>query len=662
MTDIASVFAADGLLARHLPHHEVRVSQIRMAEAIDAAIEKEGQLIVEAGTGVGKSLAYLIPFIMWAHEQDRKVVISTYTKTLQHQLVEKDLPFLKKILPFRFRFALAVGGQNYLCRRRLLQMQSHDLYESKEEARQMGEILIWERNTETGMRSDLAFEPSGSLWSRISREPDLCSGKKCTYRVECYYQRARKLLQGAHILVLNHHLYFANLSQNEHILPPYDGLVFDEAHTLEDVAVGFLGIDVAETRVKNLIDGLSSPRSRKGFLSRHEARESKTNEEALEAVESVRRGYTAFFDSVQNFFQEHTVSPLRLRAPHFVYNSLKEPLERLSQSLRSLKDRLDEEEERLEAAAFSNRASKLCQEIESIITMEEPEHVYWLELQKSRRLDRTSLRSAPVDIAGYLKSLIFDRVTPLVLTSATLSTEGKFEYIKERLGLEGMEELLLPSPFDFSQQAMIYCADDLPDPGKAQDEFQEKAFLRILELLRITGGRALVLFTSFRFLEFTYLRLWKELPDYTVLRQGEKPTYKLIEEFKSSEKAVLLGTNSFWQGVDIPGRALESVIITKLPFAVPDEPVTEARLERIRSENKEPFTCYQLPQAIIWLKQGFGRLIRSSEDRGLVAILDPRILRRSYGRKFIESLPRCLLTRHIKDVEKNWARHPASEQ
>jgi len=650
MVDINSVFGAGGLLAEHLPNHEVRQAQIRMAEAVSAAIEREGQLIVEAGTGVGKSLAYLIPFLIWTHGQNRKAVISTYTKTLQHQLVEKDLPFLKKVMPFRFRFALAVGGQNYLCRKRFMQVQSHDLYESKEEVRQMREILNWEKTTETGLRSDLSFEPAGALWSRISREPDLCSGRKCTCSVDCYYQRARKLLQGAHILVLNHHLYFANLSQNEHILPTYDGLVFDEAHTLEDVAVGFLGVDVAESRVKNLMDGLFGLRTRKGFLSRNEARDSEANEDALKAVEAVRQGYAAFFDSVQRFYQEREVSPLRLRKPHFVYNSLKEPLEKLSLSLRNLKDMIEDEDERLEAAAFANRASKLSREIESVVSMEEPEHVYWLELQKSRRYDRTSLRSAPVDVAGYLKSMLFDRVRPLVMTSATLSTEGKFEYIKGRLGIDGMEELLLPSPFDFRRQAMIYCADDLPDPGKAQDEFQEKAFSRILELLRITGGRALVLFTSFRFLESTCTYLLQELPDYTVLRQGEKPAYKLIEEFKNSEKAVLLGTNSFWQGVDIPGKALECVIITKLPFAVPDEPVTEARLERIRSENKEPFTSYQLPQAIIWLKQGFGRLIRSSEDRGLVAILDPRIVKRNYGRKFIESLPKCLLTRNVKEI------------
>jgi len=650
MADIASIFGADGLLAENLPRHEVRDSQIRMAEAVNDAIEKAGQLIVEAGTGVGKSLAYLIPFLIWAHDQKKKAVVSTYTKTLQHQLVEKDLPFLKKIMPFRFRFALAVGGQNYLCRKRLLQMQSHDMYESKEDARQMREILRWESGTETGLRSDLPFEPSPSLWGRISREPDMCLGKKCSLNVECYYQAARKLLHGAHILVLNHHLYFANLSQNEHILPGYDGIVFDEAHTLEDVAVGFLGVDVAESRVKNLIDGLFGPKSRKGFLGRNEARDSEACEKAREAVESVRKGYTSFFDSVQSYCSGSAVSPMRLRKPHFVYNSLKEPLERLSMSLKNLRDMLEDEDERLEAAAFANRASKLCREIESVISMEEPGHVYWLEHQKSKRYDRTSLRSAPIDVAGYLKSLVFDRVRPLVMTSATLSTEGKFEYISERLGIGEMEGLILPSPFDYRKQAVVYCADDLPDP-KLQDDFQQKAYLRILEILKLTGGRALVLFTSFRFLEFAYSGLQQELPDYTLLRQGEMPTYKLIEEFKESEKAVLLGTNSFWQGVDIPGSALECVIITKLPFAVPDEPVTEARLERMRSENKEPFTCYQLPQAIIWLKQGFGRLIRSSEDRGLVAILDPRVVKRSYGRKFLESLPRCVFTRHMKDIE-----------
>jgi ATP-dependent DNA helicase DinG len=647
MSQVEEIFAHDGVLARTVDHYEERSSQREMARAIEEAIERERLLLVEAGTGVGKSLAYLVPFILWARENGKKVLVSTYTKTLQLQLVEKDLPFLKEVLDTGLRYALCVGSQNYLCLRRLSKVRVHDLYESPGEGRQIKRIVRWESKTKSGLKSDLDFEPLTSLWSRICRESDLCFGQKCPYFGPCYYMHARRVQRDAHILVINHHLFFANLVSGENVLPPYDAVVFDEAHSIEEVAVNYLGIEVTNYRIKYLVDTLYNPKTKKGLLPG--LGEGLKIAEARQQVQNLRTASDGFFQEVAKKLVKEKV-PYRIRKAQWMENTLEDPLRRLEIALLQLRDRVSEEDS-LELSAFLSRVKEIREQLDSVLDMEEEEHVYWVNLEKRQVTPRISLNASALNIAQMLEALVFNRIAPLVLTSATLSTDGTFDYIKGRLGVGSAEVSILDSPFDYGHNALLYVAGDLPDP-KDVGSFQKKSLERMLKLLAVTRGRTFVLFTSFRFLEEAYEAFSSELSGFSLMKQGEKPQYQMIEDFKRMENAVLLGTNTFWQGVDVPGRALESVIITKLPFAVPDEPVTEARMELMQIQNINPFVNYQVPQAIIWLKQGFGRLIRSNNDRGMVAILDPRVVTKSYGKRFVDSLPRCRIACDLRDVER----------
>lgn len=647
MSKIESIFCRGGVLAQNVPSYEERPSQIEMARAIERTIEHEGQLLVEAGTGVGKSLAYLVPFILWARESNKKVLISTYTKTLQHQLVEKDLPFLKRVLDRGLKYVLCVGGQNYLCLRRFNQVLTGGLYESRQEATQINRIIKWKDRSPAGLKSELSFEPVPTLWSKISRESDLCFGRKCPYFSGCYYFVARALQRDAHLLIANHHLFFANLAAGESVLPPYHAVVFDEAHNLEEVAVNYLGVEIANTKVKYLVDTLYNPKTGKGLLQR--AGDGALAEEARRNVDEVRATNDFFFSTIVDKLEGKKV-PHRFREPRFIPDTLEAPLSRLEHSLRKLKDALPDEEQAMEIAAFESRVSELKENLTLVAGFLKPEQVYWVAVEKRPGNFRVSVNTSSIDIAESLKKLIFDRITPIILTSATLSADGTCDYIKERLGADSAETTILDSPFDYRNNALIYLARDLPDPNNNTDIFQKRSLERIVELLAITRGRTFVLFTSFKFMDEAYQLLQNELEGFTLLKQGDKPQYRMIEDFKALPNAVLLGTNTFWQGVDVPGRALESVIITKLPFAVPDEPLTEARMELMESKSLNPFVHYQVPQAIIWLKQGFGRLIRTRSDRGMVALLDPRIVTRSYGRRFLKSLPPCRISHTLKEV------------
>jgi ATP-dependent DNA helicase DinG len=649
MPGIDDIFGEKGLLSHHIARYENRPVQVEMARAIEKIIEDERQLIVEAGTGVGKSLAYLVPFIFWAHRDSMKVLVSTYTKALQLQLMEKDLPFLQAMLGIPFRFALCMGGQNYLCLRRFNQVNSNGLFESLDEAREMKRIVEWRENSVSGLKSELSFEPLPSLWSRISRESDLCAGWKCPLNSHCYYQEARARQKESHILVANHHLFFANLASGERVLPPYNAVVFDEAHNIEEVAAHYLGIEVSTTRLKHLLDSLYNPRTGRGLLARAATDDAMMLEAGKKAVQDMRTCADIFFDEVVNKFRSMK-PPYRLREGQWIFNSLKEPLERLAAPLKRLGGSVAGDDEQIELGAYLGRIEVISKEVAILIEHSEPEYVYWAELQRRGTGYRTVLHGAPINVASLLEERVFNETAPLVLTSATLSTAGSFDYLKGRLGISSPEELLLDSPFNYRENTLLYLSSDLPDPGREAEDFERMVIMRVKELLDITGGRTFVLFTSLRLLDRAYEFLCREARDVTLLRQGDMPHHRMIENFKEDERAVLLGTNTFWQGVDIPGRALEAVIITKLPFAVPDDPLTEARIEFMESQHLEPFTSYQLPQAIIWLKQGFGRLIRSHDDRGMVAILDPRVVKRSYGRKFISSLPACSRTGALSDV------------
>ena len=667
--DIERILGEEGLVAKSLKHYEKREEQIEMLKAVELAISSSSHLIVEAGTGVGKSLAYLIPFIYWATEEKKRVVISTYTKALQQQLVEKDLPFLEEALKINFKFALCLGGQNYLCLRRCLQPALLGLFDSRKKANEINKILRWQEKTKIGLRGELPFEPEDEVWDKVCRQPDLCLGKRCPQRNDCYYNKAKQKEYRSQILVTNHHLYFANLASGEQVLPDFEAVVFDEAQTLENVATSYLGIEVSNFKIKYLLDSIFNSRTGKGLLTRIDT-DKKRREDLEKALNEVRSTADIFFSSLDKAFSAETEdrgkmsedrskmsNTKRIRKKDFIYNYLAEPLSSLSSNLKSLLSGLKEDEERIEVEALLSGSNKIKEDLEAIIKQNLKEHVYWLEIIKRQKYSKYTLHSAPISVADEFKRKVFDKVKTVVLTSATLATNGSFDYIKGRIGLEKCREALLFSPFNYSQNVFLHISTSSPDPKAEAELYETHLMNQLKEILSITGGRTFILFTNFKMLNKMYERLKEEFPENCLLKQGELPSYRLVEKFKEEGTSVLLGTNTFWQGIDVPGPALECVVITKLPFAVPDEPLTEAKMEMLREQNKNPFIHYQLPQAIIMLKQGFGRLIRSKEDKGMVAILDPRIKTRFYGQAFLKSLPACKEVTDLEEVREFFSKN-----
>ncbi len=627
------IFNETGLIARTMNGaYEHRPQQIQMAEAVEKALEAKTHLIAEAGTGVGKSLAYLVPLIVWARDTNQRAVVATYTKALQQQLVDKDLPFLRRVLG-DFRFALSVGGENYLCLRRFDQLRMGDLYEQNE-VEPLNRLFAWSAVTRTGLRSDLDSEPPASLWAKACRQTDLCFGKDCSYYRDCYYLKARAIEQQAHILVANHHLFFADMATGGNVLPFHKVVVFDEAHQVEEVATDYLGMEVSNYSVRYLLDGLLSQRTRKGLLTR--IRDQGSEAQILRGmVDGLRVVSDNFFLHLHPMLEKESV--LRVRKPGLVTDILSEPLLELSDALLGLT--VETHEEEMEVKAFAGRAQALASAVRVNLDQSAEGFVYWAE----REHHRYRLVASPIDVAGTLREGLFGKAETVVLTSATLSAAGSFTYIKGRLGLDAPGELLLDSPFDFENQALLYIASGLED--QQAEGFQGKFEEELKSLLFVTRGRTLVLFTSYGHLRKSAETLRREMPGLGVLCQGEMPAYRLVEQFKAAQNCVLLGTASFWQGIDIPGEALECVVIAKLPFAVPDDPIIEARMERL----KNPFFEFQVPQATLLFRQGFGRLIRTKTDRGAVAVLDSRIMTKNYGKWFLRSIPKCRITDDRKE-------------
>jgi ATP-dependent DNA helicase DinG len=630
------IFGEAGIIAQTMrTGYEHRPQQVAMAEVVERALHASSHLIVEAGTGVGKSLAYLVPLILWARETNQRAVVATYTKALQQQLVDKDLPFLRKVLG-DFRYALSVGGENYLCLRRFDQLRMGDLYEQNE-IEPLNRLFAWSTITRTGMRSDLDIEPPAGLWAKACRQGDLCFGKDCSYYKDCFYQRAKAIEQQAHILVANHHLFFADMATGGNVLPVHKVVVFDEAHQVEDVATDYLGVEINNISVRYLLDGLLNQRTRKGLLTRLT---NQGNEVQLVRgmIDGLRIISDNFFLNLHPLLKDEPV--IRVRKRNIVPDILSDSLLELQDALLELM--VETQEEELEVKAFAVRAQTLADAVRLNLEQSAEGFVYWAE----RDNHRCRLIASPIDVAETLRETLFGKRETVVLTSATLSAAGSFTYIKNRLGLDTAEELLLDSPFDFEKQALLYIASDLQDqqtPG-----FQEKFDKELKQVLKITRGRTLVLFTSYVQLKKSAESLRNEMPELGVLCQGEMPPYRLVEQFKRTPNAVLLGTASFWQGIDIPGDDLQCVVIAKLPFAVPDDPIIEARMERL----KNPFLEFQVPQATLLFRQGFGRLIRTTSDRGAVAVLDSRIMTKNYGKWFLRSIPKCRITDERDDFRK----------
>ena len=636
-----------GFLSDAIDEFEHRPQQIAMAEAVGRVFDSEHHLIVEAGTGTGKSLAYLIPAILWAVQHNKKVVVSTYSKALQEQLLYHDIPLIHEKLKIPFRYALCLGHENYLSLRRLKRASQAGLFATAEEDEQMAAIFDWVGETQNGTKGDLSFEPLPSVWEDVGRQKDLCLGKNCETYSTCYYFKERKRWFSAHLLIVNHHLFFANVASNGAVLPRFDAVIFDEAQNIEESATSFLGLKISNSYLYYFLDRLYHSRTRKGLLSRIE------HDYVLHLrnqVGVVRKAVETFFTRiVEEYGRKDRV--LRLYKPIAIDNSIYFPMKELHESLKNFEGMVQSEEDRVEITSAANRCMEFNNAIPAFLNQHLDEYVYWLEITEKKRFNRVVLQGVPVNAAEELQEQVFSKIGRVVLTSATLTTHRGFEFIRERIGFEPQEQSILDSPFDYPSQVLLYISGDLPEPSEEMEKYVSAMARRCGELVEISQGRTFILFTSYALMDQVYDRLQHLSSKLSLLRQGEISTGQMIRRFKETP-GVIFGTNSFWQGVDIPGDALKSVIITKLPFDVPSEPLTEARIEDLRRRSIDPFSHYQIPRAIIQMRQGFGRLIRKQSDTGVVSILDSRIVRRGYGKQFLDSLPSCEVVEDLVQVKK----------
>jgi ATP-dependent DNA helicase DinG len=677
-------FAPGGVLSKTHPAYEFRRGQLQMAQSVEEAIAEKRHLIVEAGTGTGKTLAYLLPVI----RSGKRVIISTGTKNLQEQLFFKDVPFLERALFAETGAKLSVcymkGRNNYLCRKKLYDLNDQPVLSGLDEIEQFRAMSAWEKTTHTGDRAELAELPEASaLWHKLDARADTCLGQKCSEWERCFITEMRRRAAESDIVIVNHHLFFADLAikleaenaPDAGVLPDAGVVIFDEAHELEEIAGNYFGISVSNLRMEELA------RDVEGLLQR----EKLYTPGISSAIGSLRERSQLFF------------SLLPAGEGRFAFDARREFLEEngeeydgLNQALRRVGAELEQLPQKPEQVfSVARRASQLQVQLSFVMEDENPNTVFWIErrgfrgVSGSRQYDGASanqalkgrgfsraedtslgmgasgpegrrgrtnvfLQATPIEVGSILRECLWSKLETAVLTSATLAVGGGFDYIRQRLGLDHARESIVPSHFDYESQAILYVPPDLPDPRTPQ--FVAQASDRVRRLLEITRGRAFVLFTSYAQMNEIYDRLLGQL-EFPMLKQGDAPKSALLEEFRITPHAVLFGTSSFWQGVDVQGEQLSCVIIDRLPFAVPSDPVVAARVKAIDVGGGNAFYEFQVPAAVITLKQGFGRLIRSLHDRGLLALLDNRILKKQYGRVFIESLPNYTRTTDLRKVE-----------
>jgi ATP-dependent DNA helicase DinG len=641
------ILGRNGLIAQHHPDYEHRPGQLAMAQAVAEALDQRHHLLVEAGTGIGKTLAYLIPAITTG----RRIIVSTGTKNLQEQIFYKDIPFLQKIFPGKFKATLLKGRSNYVCLDRLKRAESSPVLDGLEEMDYFDLVNKWAYESQTGDRAELRELPDKvSFWRHIDARSDICVGQKCPSFEACFITKARQAALESDIVIVNHALFFADLALRDNgagVLPDYSAVIFDEAHHLEDIAGQYFGANVSSYQIDDLL----------GDISRMVLPDVDVSREITKAGARVSTMADNFWLSLSSLSTTNFDGPGRLvlRKDMFLrrrrdgeyeatpagesFVTLKTALQRLNTALQVVKNAPPEME------ATLRRAEQILSDLDFIVSADDELFVYWLE----RRGRGIFLQATPIDVSGILKERLFTKVESVVLASATLASAGSFDFIRSRLGVEQAAELIAESNYDYREQSLLYLPPRMPDPR--EPGFQQAAADEIARILNTSRGRAFVLCTSYS--QMQGLReLVEDKIDFPIIMQGESSNSGVLDKFRSTPNAVLFATSSFWQGVDVRGDALSCVIIDKLPFAVPSDPVISARQRYIDNHGGNSFSGYSIPSAIITLKQGVGRLIRSASDRGVISILDPRIVTKSYGQQFLKSLPSSRITRKIEDVQR----------
>jgi ATP-dependent DNA helicase DinG len=675
IAQVEGIFSSAGILAK-ARNFEYRPQQQEMAVAVAQALQSQKHLLVEAGTGVGKSLGYLIPAILFAVAAKKKAVICTHTINLQEQLIEKDLPMLAKILPLPFTFTMLKGRGNYLCTRRLAKamQQAQSLFTSPE-VEELRRIYEWSKTTTDGSLSDFEIEPDAKVWDQVCSERGLCSPNQCGHGSEfakdhdlCFFQRARKRILSSDVLVLNHTLFFTLLggmgeTAEGGILFKNDFVIFDEAHTVEHVASRHTGLSVSSAQLRYSVNRLWNPRTQKGLLA------TLRQGPAVGLVSDVLEAGDKFFANVEKACDDLHIeqrskqtmttrdvsssgrnwTELRIRRPELVNDNVTLPIQRLREAVSELIKTTNDKDIGQELVECNRRLDELRDEVAAFLNQSMPGNVYWVE--RSGKMQRNlTLNAAPIDVADYLRRTLFGSDTSVIMTSATLAVsagEGRgrktgLDYFAHRVGGENATLLQVGSPFDYEKQMQLFVAGKMPDP---RDSGYRPELMKWIEhFVRKTHGKAFVLFTNFKLMQEvaeTMEPFFDELGLKVFVQGTGTPRSVMLQKFKDDIDSVLFGTDSFWQGVDVPGDALSNVIITRLPFAVPDHPLIEARVENIEARGGNSFFEFSLPEAILKFRQGVGRLIRTKSDLGIVAVLDNRVLTKRYGQSFIDAMPKC---------------------
>lgn len=621
------MFGPRGSLSRIFPDFEFRKGQQEMAKVISHAIQNGKNLLVEAGTGVGKTLAYLIP----AMESHNPFIISTGTKNLQDQIFLKEIPFIKRELGYPITACYMKGRENYLCLRRFKEFETQPLFEELRERSFYDAVQKWASRTTTGDRGEIADAPENlSFWRDINAKSDTCTGKKCLYHHQCFLTLLRNEALKSQIVIVNHHLFFADLSIRSDfgaVIPPYEYLIFDEAHMIEEIATQYFGISVSRRRFEDFLRDagrlLPSGKNEAGWRS---------------VSPSLKKSLDTFFSFLKREdgrFQLHDAER----------ESLSQEVDRLSNQMDLLLTRL--RGEAVESETLGNilrRGTELIDSLTFLISQKEKQFAYFYDVRSRNVI----LQASPIDISNILREALFEKVSCAILTSATLTVAGNFSFLIDRLGIANQMEFVAESPFDYRKQAILYLPSQMPEP--MDEDFLKSMKEDLLKLLDISRGRAFILFTSITHMKKLYEMMAQQVK-YPLFIQGELTKSILLDRFRSSKGAILFATSSFWHGVDVQGEALSLVVIDKLPFDVPTDPLISARIEYLKEEGRNPFYSYQLPLAVIELKQGLGRLIRSTKDRGILALFDSRVLRRTYGEIILKSLPPFHITDSLKETE-----------